>query len=111
MKVCQNLYNLRRQILLIATFWQKLEAEQRNWQCFILNAQSAERGAVLAVETMQWVGEKGIKFWYPSACSSRRFYLAPKQASIMAANIDISNMDWEDFAGQIERNGVFHGFH
>ncbi len=29
----------------------------------------------------------------------------------MAANIDISNMDWEDFAGQIERNGVFHGFH
>ena len=66
---------------------------------------------MLAVETMQWVGEKGIKFWYPSACSSRRFYLAPKQASIMAANIDISNMDWEDFAGQIERNGVFHGFH
>ena len=78
---------------------------------FILNAHSAERGAVLAVETRQYVGEKVIVFRYPSACSSRRFYLAPKQASIMAANIDISSMDWEDFAGQIERNGVFHGFH
>ncbi len=36
---------------------------------FILDQHSAKRGAVLAVETMQWVGEKGIKFRYPSACS------------------------------------------
>ncbi len=78
---------------------------------FILNALSAERGAVLAVETRQYVGEKGIEFRSPSACSSRRFYLAPKQASMMTCNIDIANMGWEDFAGRVERNGVFHGFH
>ncbi|DBB18873.1 TPA: hypothetical protein ACH3X3_000459 [Trebouxia sp. C0006] len=51
---------------------------------FILNTQSAERGAVLAVETKQYVGEKGIDFRYPSACSSHRFYLAPKHTSMMA---------------------------
>ena len=37
---------------------------------FILNKCSAERGAVLAVETRQYLEKKGIEFWYPSACSS-----------------------------------------
>lgn len=78
---------------------------------FILNECSAERGAVLAVETRQYVGEKGIEFRYPSACSSRRVFIAAREASLMAGNIDIANMGWEGFAGNLERNGVFHGFH
>ncbi len=73
---------------------------------FILNKCSAERGAVLAVETRQYLGKKGIEFRYPSACSSRRFYIAAKEASIMACNIDMANMDWEDFAEEVDRNGV-----
>ncbi len=73
---------------------------------FILDQQSAKRGAVLAVETMQYVGEKGMEFRYPSACSSRRFYMAPKKASIMACNIDLGTMHWEDFAGNVDRRGV-----
>ena len=75
---------------------------------FILNARSAERGALLAVETRQYVGEKGIEFRYPSACSSRRFHISPKEASIMACNIDIANVDWEDYAESLDRNSVFH---
>ena len=74
----------------------------------ILNEHSAERGAVLAVDTRQYVGEKGIGFRYPSACSSHRFVIAAREASLMAGNIDIGNMGWEDFAGNLERNGVFH---
>ncbi|DBA80357.1 TPA: hypothetical protein ACH3X2_007304 [Trebouxia sp. C0005] len=38
---------------------------------FILDERSAEREAVLAVETRQYVGKKGIEFRYPSASSSR----------------------------------------
>ena len=74
----------------------------------ILNEHSAERGAVLAVDTRQYVGEKGIEFRYPIACSSHRFVTAAREASLMAGNIDIGNMGWEDFAGNLERNGVFH---
>ena len=75
---------------------------------FILDENSADRGAVLAVETRQYVGEKGIEFRYPSACSSRRFYVAPKEASIVACNIDLANIGWEDYAENLDRNGVFH---
>lgn len=75
---------------------------------FIPNECSAERGAVLAVETRQYLGEKGIEFRYPSACSSRRFHISPKEASIMACNVHIANMDWEDYAENVDRNGVLH---
>ena len=73
---------------------------------FILDEASAKKGAVQAVELRQYVGEKGIEFRYPSASSSRRFYIKPKEASLMACNLDIANMDWEDFAQGLSRFGV-----
>ena len=67
--------------------------------CFyILNKHTADKGAVLCVETQVYTGLKGLTFRYPSAASSRRFYLAPEFANIMAANLSIANNDWEDWS-------------
>ncbi len=77
---------------------------------FILDEHSAKRGRVLAVETMQYVGEKGMEFRYPSACSSRRFYMAPKEASLMACNIDLGNLHWEDYAEHVDCRGGLPDF-
>lgn len=44
--------------------------------CFyILNKDSADKGAVLCVESMTYTNVKGMAFRHPSACTTRRFYL------------------------------------
>ena len=65
---------------------------------FILNQESAKKGAVLCCETRSYIDLKGMAFRYPSAASTRRFYLAPAFASAMAVNLSIANMDFEDFS-------------
>ena len=74
---------------------------------FILDEASSKKGAVQAVELRQYCGAKGIVYGYPSTSSSRRFYIKPKEASLMACNLDIANMDWNEFAQAVPRNGVF----
>lgn len=76
---------------------------------FVLDEASAKKGAVQAVELRQHLGEKGIEYRYPSASSSRKFYIKPKEASLMACNLDISNMDWDDFAQEVNRFDVYCG--
>ena len=67
--------------------------------CFyMLNKDTANKGAVLCVETQVYTGLKGLTFRYLSAASSRRLYLAPESANMMAANLSIANMDWEDWS-------------
>lgn len=69
--------------------------------CFyILNKDSADKGAVLCVETQVYTDVKGLTYRFPSAASSRKFYLAPEFASAMAVNLSIANMDWEDFSNE-----------
>lgn len=78
---------------------------------FVLNRASAEKMAVLAVETTHFSGqEKSIKVRYPSAASTRRFYIDPKMAASMGCNLNIGNMGWEEWAVCVGRTDVFRDF-
>lgn len=78
---------------------------------FVLNKASAEKRAVLAVETTHYSGqEKGIEVRYPSAASTRRFYIDPKLAASMGCNLNIGNMGWEEWAECVGRSDVFRDF-
>lgn len=58
--------------------------------CFyILNQESANKGAVLCCETWSHIDVKGMAVRYPSAASTRRFYLAPAVVLEMAVNLSI----------------------
>lgn len=56
--------------------------------CFyILNKDSADKGAVLCVEVKCYPDVKGMTYRFPSAATSRKFYLHPEIASVMAVHI------------------------
>jgi hypothetical protein len=40
----------------------------------------------------------------------RTFRSLPSQVFAMESNLSIANMDWEDFAGSVDEDGVFRGF-
>ena len=67
---------------------------------------------MLAVEASHCSGEeKGIEKRFPSAASTRRYYIDVKEAGAMGCNLNIAgNMQWEQYAEGIGRNDVFRGF-
>ena len=40
----------------------------------------------------------------------RSFRALPSQVQSIENNLSIANMDWEDFAGAVDADGVFRGF-
>ena len=86
------------------------ETKQLDAGCFfILNKDTANKAAVLCVETQVYTGLKGVTFRCPSAASSRRFYLPAKWASAMAVNLSIANMNWEEFSHDFGHAQLKHG--
>lgn len=65
---------------------------------FILNKDTADKGAVLCVQTEVYTDVKGIGMRRTSAATARRLYLAPEEASSLAVNLSIANSDFEETA-------------
>jgi hypothetical protein len=40
----------------------------------------------------------------------RIFRVVPREVSSIDNNLSIANMDWSDFADNVDADGVFHGF-
>lgn len=65
---------------------------------FILNMDTADKEAVLCVQTEVYTDVKGIGMRRTSAATARRLYLAPEEASSLAVNLSIANSDFEETA-------------
>ena len=96
---------------------------------FLIDEQSIEKQAILVVETVQmcpldddatrptnWGGIKHLcdlepdqVDCYPEATHARTFYIVPSMIASLACNLELMNMDWEEWESHCQ-DGVFTSF-
>lgn len=68
----------------------------------MLDDTSAAKGALTTVEVSRVVCDSDSKNYqqiFPDAAETRTMYVVPELAYEVGANLEISNMDWEEYAG------------
>ena len=66
---------------------------------FIIDQQSAQKNALLAVET-DFYDRTSDQVMFSAAIDTRTFYVAPQTVTTVAQNLFVANLSWEDFEPQ-----------